>query len=46
MYISGKYPNKANIIMTIINNITFTIIFDRLTNVGIVATGNFIFVTK
>lgn len=46
MYTSGKYPNKLKIITTITINIMFIIILEMLTNVGIVETGNFIFVTK
>lgn len=46
MYMSGTYPNKQNITITIINSKMFTIILDILTKVGIVDTGNFIFVTK
>jgi len=46
MYISGAYPKKQNNNITINSNITFTVIFDKLINVGIVDTGNLILVTK
>ena len=43
---SGGYPNKQNITTTINSSTIFIVKFDKLTNVGIVDTGNFIFVTK
>lgn len=46
MYKSGRYPNAINITIIINNKIRLVIKFDILTNVGIVDTGNFIFVTK
>lgn len=46
MYISGMYPNKQNITITININSTLILKLDILTKVGIVDTGNFILVTK
>ena len=46
IYMSGANPKNAKITPTINNSIKFTDKLDKLTNVGIVDTGNFIFVTK
>ena len=45
-YISGANPYTTKITITIAISIKFISKSDRLINVGIVATGNFIFVTK